>query len=75
LVFFSVYKIASVSDYKLVIICGGENEYKSPMISALDRFRAPRIVPAGKTKLQEYMKRKYSLEDTRNKAAAVDLSR
>lgn len=49
--------------YKLVIICSSENEYKSPMISALDKFRSPKIAVAGVKKIQEYLKKKYTSEN------------
>lgn len=49
--------------YKLVIICSSENEYKSPMISALDKFRSPMIAVAGVKKIQKYLKKKYSTEN------------
>lgn len=45
---------------QLVIICSSENEYKSPMISAMDKFRSPKIAVAGVKKIQEYLKKKYT---------------
>lgn len=60
------------SDYKLVIICSSENEYKSPMISALDKYRAPKIAVAGVGKIKEYLKKKYTPENVSDSAADVD---
>lgn len=59
-------------DYKLVIICSSENEYKSPMISALDKYRAPKIAVAGVEKIKEYLKKKYTPENVFDSAADVD---
>lgn len=60
------------SDYKLVIICSSENEYKSPMISALDKYRAPKIAVSGVGKIKEYLKKKYTPENVSDSAADVD---
>lgn len=60
------------SDYKLVIICSSENEYKSPMISALDKYRTPKIAVAGVRKIKEYLKKKYTPENVSDSAADVD---
>lgn len=60
------------SDYKLVIICSSENEYKSPMISALDKYRAPKIAVAGVGKIKEYLNKKYTPENISDSAADVD---
>ena len=56
----------------LVIICSSENEYKSPMISALDKYRASKIAVAGKRKMQEYLKRKFTPVNIEETAANVD---
>lgn len=44
------YIKSAKGEYKLVIICSSEYEYKSPMISALDKYRAPKITVAGDQK-------------------------
>lgn len=59
-------------EYKLVIICSSEYEYKSPMISALDKYRAPKITVAGDRKIKEYLKKKYAPANVSESAIAGD---
>lgn len=59
-------------EYKLVIICSSEYEYKSPMISALDKYRAPKITVAGDQKIKEYLKKKYAPANVSESAIAGD---
>ncbi|XP_062570766.1 E3 ubiquitin-protein ligase RNF213-like isoform X2 [Saccostrea cucullata] len=69
------YIKAAKGDYKLVIICASENEYKSPMVSALDKFRASKITTAAPAKLREYLRKKYTIENISEAAASIDPSR
>lgn len=42
------------------------------MISALDKYRAPKIAVAGVGKIKEYLKKKYTPENISDSAADVD---
>lgn len=42
------------------------------MISALDKYRAPKIAVAGVEKIKEYLKKKYTPENVFDSAADVD---
>lgn len=44
------------------------------MISALDKYRAPKIPVALNEKIKEYLKRKYTPQNISESAAAVDSS-
>lgn len=61
-----------ISEYKLVIICSIENEYRSPMISAFDKYRTPKIAVADIKNVQTYLKNKYTPADVRDTAVASD---
>lgn len=61
-----------ISDYKLVIICSIENEYRSPVISAFDKYRTPKIAVAEMKKVQTYLKNKYTPADVKDTAVESD---
>ncbi|KAL3881524.1 hypothetical protein ACJMK2_027956, partial [Sinanodonta woodiana] len=57
--------------YRLVVICSAENEYKSPIIAALDKFRRPPLPIPDNHDIADYVKRKLQVKEG-NTAAAVD---
>jgi hypothetical protein len=42
-----------------VVICSSENEYQSPMIAALDKFRAPKMTVYAEDKIQNFLREKF----------------
>ncbi|KAL3881514.1 hypothetical protein ACJMK2_027946, partial [Sinanodonta woodiana] len=57
--------------YKLVVVCSAENEYKSRIITALDRFRRPPLPIPDIHHIADYVRRKLQVKEG-NTAAAVD---
>ncbi|KAK3585578.1 hypothetical protein CHS0354_036765 [Potamilus streckersoni] len=58
-------------EYKLVVVCSAENEYKSRIITALDRFRRPPLPIPDIQHIANYVGRKLQVKEG-NSAAAVD---
>ncbi|KAL3881513.1 hypothetical protein ACJMK2_027945, partial [Sinanodonta woodiana] len=59
------------SQYRLVVICSAENEFKSRIVTALDKFRRPTLVIRDIHHIADYMKTKLQVKDE-NTAATVD---
>ncbi|KAL3881511.1 hypothetical protein ACJMK2_027943, partial [Sinanodonta woodiana] len=57
--------------YRLVVICSAENEYKSQMITALDKFRQPPLPIPDVHYIADYVRKKLQ-EKEGSVAAAVD---
>ncbi|XP_078327262.1 E3 ubiquitin-protein ligase rnf213-alpha-like isoform X2 [Crassostrea virginica] len=65
------------TEYRLVVICSSENEYQSPIISALEKFRTPKIAVSPKEKIQKYIEKKFCTTEKTdgNTASVLDNSR
>ncbi|XP_062570770.1 E3 ubiquitin-protein ligase RNF213-like [Saccostrea cucullata] len=50
---------AARTEYSLVVICSSENEYQSPIIAALDKFRTPKMTVSAEEKIQHYLRNKF----------------
>lgn len=64
--------------FKLVVICSTENEYKSRMVAALDKYRIPQIAFGGEAHVKEYMSKSFIVENKDSRvdpASSVDFDR
>ncbi|XP_021363666.1 E3 ubiquitin-protein ligase rnf213-alpha-like isoform X2 [Mizuhopecten yessoensis] len=64
--------------YKLVVLCSTENEYKSRIVAALERFRRPQLPVANQQLIQSFLKEKLKVDkaDVKiNPASLVDFGR
>ncbi|CAC5422256.1 RNF213 [Mytilus coruscus] len=64
--------------YKLVVICSTENEYKSRMVAALDKYRIPQIAFGGEAHVKEYVSKSFIMENKDSRvdpASSVDFNR
>ncbi|KAL3881508.1 hypothetical protein ACJMK2_027940, partial [Sinanodonta woodiana] len=57
--------------YRLIVVCSAENEYKSRIITALDRFRRPPLPIPDICHIVDYVKRKLKVKGE-NTASSVD---
>ncbi|KAK3585576.1 hypothetical protein CHS0354_036763 [Potamilus streckersoni] len=58
-------------EYRLVVVCSAENEYKSRIITALDRFRRPPLPIPNIQHIANYVREKLQVK-AENNAASVD---
>ncbi|XP_061196022.1 E3 ubiquitin-protein ligase rnf213-alpha-like [Saccostrea echinata] len=67
---------AARTEYSLVVICSSENEYQSPIIAALDKFRTPKMTVSAEEKIQHYLRNKFCTRGKveSNAASIVDES-
>ncbi|XP_060084373.1 E3 ubiquitin-protein ligase rnf213-alpha-like [Ylistrum balloti] len=64
--------------YKLVVLCSTENEYKSRIVAALERFRRPQLPVANQQLIKRYLQEKLKVDKTHlktNPASFVDFGR
>ncbi|VDI52691.1 Hypothetical predicted protein, partial [Mytilus galloprovincialis] len=57
--------------FKLVVVCSKENEYKSRMVAALDQYRRPQMSFDGERRAKTYLSKRY-IVDKPNAASCVD---
>ncbi|KAL3881512.1 hypothetical protein ACJMK2_027944 [Sinanodonta woodiana] len=57
--------------YRLVVVCSAENEFKSRIITALDKFRRPPLPIPDIHHIADYVRRKLQVKEE-NTAASVD---
>ncbi|KAK3585584.1 hypothetical protein CHS0354_036771 [Potamilus streckersoni] len=60
--------------YRLVVVCSTENEYKSRIITALDKFRRPPLPIPDIQHITDYIRIKLQVKEE-NSAAAVDFDK
>ncbi|XP_033741838.1 E3 ubiquitin-protein ligase rnf213-alpha-like [Pecten maximus] len=61
--------------YRLVVLCSTENEYKSRIVAALERFRRPQLPVANQQLIQSYLQDKLKISKAHTKispASSVD---
>ncbi|CAG2224299.1 RNF213 [Mytilus edulis] len=64
--------------YRLVVICSTENEYKSRMVAALDKYRIPYSAFDGEAYVKEYVSKRFIVENKDSRvhpASSVDFNR
>ncbi|KAL3881517.1 hypothetical protein ACJMK2_027949 [Sinanodonta woodiana] len=60
--------------YRLVVVCSAENEYKSRIITALDKFRRPPLPIPDIHHIADYVRKKLQVKEG-NSAAVVDFDK
>ena len=64
-------------DYRLVVICGSDNEYRSRIVAALDKYRRPAL-PVNVPNISQYLVEKFRVTETAHgpiPAACVDFEK
>ena len=64
--------------YKLVVVCSTENEYRSRMVAALDKYRRPQLTFGGESHVKEYLSKRFTVNRSTHgieSASCVDFKR
>ena len=64
--------------FKLVVVCSSENEYKSRMVAALDKYHRPQFTLGGENHVKTFLSKRFTVDNLVNgiePASYVDFDR